>query len=217
MERNIRPEVIEEFLKPYEIQLGAPLLDYRYLPNFSMITVPRLPHLFYVQHLSLEEDGAEVGRFQGVMVLAGHSIVTGVNLENWKFLYTGKSVLETVQAYEEAQSLFDLPPIDALLACRQEDFSAEEKTIFTYRKQPYIVPVEKAVTIHNNSEDGESRSTLVPGVGVDKLVMDAGKWDVDLWKSHHDGLETSKVPSWAVNASAFSLRNLVDPQPSPFK
>lgn len=207
MEIERYKKIVEYELGSYDVKLGAPLLDPKAAETDGLyqIEIPYKPHVFCVNKLRLEQNNYEIAEIDNVMVMLGHSAVTGEALEDWKFIQSGKSVNETVKAYERVQRMFNLPPIDVILACREQHVGKQlVKELFSYREFPYIVPTDNKVTLHNYHET-EVRSWLNPGQGVGLLVADAGNWSgIERWESFWTSeniRERYDIPSWAVNAS----------------
>jgi hypothetical protein len=200
---ELSPKYIEAIMGT-GIRLGVPMLDRRAAleENFFQITVPREPHIFFVEKLRLSDDGAVTHELPQVLVMLGHATVSGNSLENWKFIGTGQSVDDTVRHYEQAASLFSFPPLDVILACRDESgvLQSNVKVIFSRRKYPYIVPADGRIVISNYSSV-EKMSWVVPGNGVGILQASAQSWaGIDRWKRFWDGDDSKcnyHIPPWA--------------------
>lgn len=200
---ELSPKYIEAIMGT-GIRLGAPMLDRRAAleENFFQITVTRKPHIFFVEKLRLSESGSVTHELQQVMVMLGHATASGNSLEGWKFIGTGQSVDDTVRHYEQAARLFSFPPLDVILACRDESGVQQSnvKVIFSRRKYPYIVPAGGRIEINNYSSI-EKMSWVIPGNGVGILQASAQSWaGIDRWKRFWDGDDNKcnyHIPQWA--------------------
>lgn len=187
---------VEEALFEWKIKLGIPLSDKRAAleDKHYHITVPSQPHIFFSKKLRLQEEGKTKYELSDVLVILGHAYVWGGNIKDWKFA-TGKSVLDTLVAYEEIADQFGFPQIDAVLACRNNPEILKSNVaipLFVSEKYPYLFPEDKDVVIKNAS----GASWAKPGEGVGLLIADSGKWSgIKQWKSKPE--RKIDIPTWA--------------------
>lgn len=192
---------VENILYEWRIKLGVPLLDKKAAleDRYYSIDVPSEPHVFFCKKLRLKEEGKTIHELNEVLVILGHAHVWEERIRGWKFA-TGKSVSDTLTAYENIAIQFGLPQIDAILACRNNSEVFRNSIVipdFPGGKYPYVFPVDKDVVIHNSSDlKEEVVSWAKPGEGVGLLIADAGKWaGVEQWKQKPN--RNLNIPSWA--------------------
>lgn len=186
----------------YGIKLGVPIK----LKDFPQLRVPNNPHVFYVQKIRLLEKDKNVGELERVMIMLGHAIVIGKNLEDWRFVGTLNSVQDTVKAYEKHSQQLCLPNLDCILACRNDSIfnrNSKAKLIFSRGTSPYVVPVKGRVVLTFPSSPEERFMMVEEEKGVGLIVAKADKWgSVDIWRKHRTVAHPEqKIPLWALRAS----------------
>lgn len=203
--RLIQAELLKEQLQEWGVQLGAPALTYSAYREADVLTVPNNPYVFYSKKLHLLDEQEEiVSEIDGAMVMLAHGIRTGQEEHDWCFLGTGKSISETVKAYEQAAKSLNAPPLDAIVACRCEDksvqkLSGEVRFVFSFRMKgfPYIYPVSTAYILNN----ANYKANFFPGEGAEMAVK-TKKWSgikrwEEFWDRHRDRRQNYTIPNWA--------------------
>ena len=184
MERLMRAKEI--LTAQYGIQFGIPLLPpqerakYRNDP-FESINVPWQPHVFFVKHVDLREHEEQKAELRDVLVMMAHgdSFTGRDGQEVYRFFGTGKTVYDTVDAYQNFAEQGIVPNLDVVIACRgsaRAELRDGGSLVIHPRKPLLITPGHKFPQIYPGSLVNIGSSWRRGQDGVDNLTANATEW-----------------------------------------
>lgn len=210
MERLLRAK--EMLTAQYGIQFGIPLLPPQERAKydsdpFESINVPWQPHVFLVKHLDLREFEEGKAELRDVLVMMAHgdSFRGSDGNEQYRFSGTGKSVYETVDAYQSFAEQGIVPDLDVVIACRgraRANFRDGGPIVIHPRKPVLITPGHKYPQIYPGSLVNISSSWRRGQDGVDNLTANATEWQgLQRWQQRRNDEQASGAtiiyPGWA--------------------
>ena len=201
----VEPSVFREFgirrgIPPKEDEVIEAVND----GKLYYFTVPRNPHVMFAKRIEFVANDESQHVIERGMVMLGHGVAS-TNLErDWEFRGTGKNVSATVAAYEAYAKAHDLPPLDAIIVCREYTVT-QAGIVFETRGIPYIHG-EGRVIIPAAVRRGQ---LFTNGGGIENMVVTASKWDgIDRWRGYWDHAmehrSTRQIPGWAKQAATNS-------------